>query len=112
MPTEQQIQAACVLWFWNTYPQYRMRLHCNNNNSFNRVAGNIAKSMGVVAGVSDMELLWDGGRVIFIEFKTEKGTQSEEQKKFADMCIGLGHMYLVIHSLNEFKKLICQVIGQ
>lgn len=87
-------------------------LHCNNNNSHNRIAGNRNKAMGVVAGVSDMELICLDGRMIFIEFKIPGGTLSDEQKEFASEVQARGHSYVVIFSLAEFKELIWAVIGK
>lgn len=110
MATEQQIQAECVLWFHNTYPAERGMLHANNNNSVNRIAGNVAKSMGVVAGVSDLELI-ASGCIIFIEMKTQTGVQSAEQMAFALKVQARGHMYVIIRSVQEFKTLIQGIYG-
>lgn len=109
--TEQQIQADCVLWFHNTYPSERQMLHANNNNSATRIAGNIAKSMGVVAGVSDLELV-GFGFTMFIEMKTPTGVQSHEQKEFQRKVTERGHMYIIIRSLTEFKTLIEGIYGK
>lgn len=104
--TEQQLQAQCVAWFHNTYHSHRGALHCNNNNSHTKVAGNIARSLGVYPGVSDLELLVDGGIVVFIELKIEGGKLSEAQTEWRDYVIEKGFMYLVVYSFEEFQKTI------
>jgi hypothetical protein len=61
--------------------------------------------MGVLAGVSDLVLILKN-RVIFVELKTHKGIQSEKQKEFEVKIYNLGHQYVIIRSLEEFKKLL------
>jgi len=104
--TEQQLHAECFKWFHNTYPAERGMLHHNNNNSVNSIAGNKMKAMGVVAGVSDFELILPRGMIAFIEMKTETGVLSEEQKRFCAMLVSRGHLYFVIRSIAAFQNLI------
>jgi hypothetical protein len=61
--------------------------------------------MGVLGGVSDLILVLQN-KVIFVELKTHKGIQSEKQKEFEVKILELGNQYIVIRSLDEFKKLI------
>lgn len=59
-----------------------------------KIRGSLRKKMGVMPGVADYIVLWDGG-CGFIEVKTKKGLYgaksdgrlSEEQEKFRDWCI-------------------------
>ena len=81
-------------------------LHHNNNNSHNLVAGNKMKAMGVVAGVSDFELILPRGIVAFIEMKTVTGQLAEEQKRFCAMVTLRGHLYFVVRTFEDFVKLI------
>lgn len=103
---EEKIQQDCFLWFHNTFIEERGMLHHNNNNSVNRIAGNRNKAMGVVAGVSDFELILTNGKVAFIEMKTPVGQLSQEQKTFSAKVVQRGHLYFVCRSLDEFKKLV------
>lgn len=109
--TEQQLQAACFIWHWNTYPQERRMLFHADNNSVNRYVGNQKKSAGVVKGVSDFILICKDV-VVFIEMKTLIGVQSGEQKDFMRKINELGHPYFIIRSAEEFKKLITKLYGQ
>jgi len=61
--------------------------------------------MGVLAGVSDLVLILEN-RVIFVELKNHKGIQSEKQKEFEIKVLKLEHQYIIIRSLDEFKKLL------
>lgn len=71
----------------------------------NRIGGALEKSMGVVSGVSDTVWAWKG-KTYFIEFKTGKGRQSDEQKKFQLEMERQGFEYAIIRSLDEFKDFI------
>ena len=46
-----------------------------------------------------------------MEFKSEKGVQSEHQKAFQRSCIGCGVEYAVIRSLEDMKELVAMHIG-
>ena len=98
--TELQMQSACVIWFHNTFPAERKMLHCNMNNSFNRIKGAEAKSLGVVSGVSDLEFIGEGGKVYFIELKLKDGVQSTEQLEFQLKVEERGHEYVIIRSFE------------
>jgi hypothetical protein len=73
----------------------------------NEAARNNSKfiGMGVLSGVSDLVLILQN-KIIFVELKTHKGIQSEKQKEFESKVLELGNQYIVIRSLDEFKKLI------
>lgn len=61
------------------------------------------KSMGLRAGVSDLIVILSG-KVVFLEVKTEKGKQSEAQKRFEEKVKSLGHEYFIVRSINEVKE--------
>jgi hypothetical protein len=108
MMYEDQLQQQCIMWWHNSsrLSSLRKRLHCNNNNSHNRVAGNRAKAMGVQPGVADLEFMMRGGKTCYIELKRPGGVQSRDQKEFEALCQVLGHEYHVIFTFEEFKRLI------
>ena len=103
---ESLLQASCVEWFKNNYclkhhkPRYDIFSVPNeatwNNNNF--------KAMGVRKGTSDLVVVMN--KVIFIEMKDPKGSQSDDQIDFEEVVTGLGHNYHIIRSLEQFKKLI------
>jgi len=108
--TEQQLQAKCIEWFHNTYHNERGALHCNNNNSHNKIAGNVARTLGVYPGVSDLEILVDGGRTVFIELKVDGGKLSPQQVGWRSFVVSRGFGYFVIYTLEEFQTLIKELI--
>lgn len=81
------------------------------NNSHDAISGNRAKSVGVVKGVSDLELIGNGGVVWFIELKLPGRSQSEEQKDFERKLSDRGHIYVIVETLDEFKKIVNMVIN-
>lgn len=107
---ESQMHSECFIWFWNNYVEHRQMLIHVDNNSHNAVEGNKKKAMGVVKGASDFILILNR-MVMFIELKLPSGSQSKEQVAFEQKVAKRGHVYIIIFSFEEFKNLICQVIG-
>lgn len=107
---EQQLQAQCFQWHWNTYPEERGMLYHNNNNSVNKVVGNRMKAIGVVKGVSDFTLVLPN-RVVFIEMKILNGRQSPDQNAFQLKAQERGHIYSIIRDFEDFKHLITTIYG-
>ena len=105
--TEDQLQAQCFQWHWNTFPHLRRTLFHINQKARNKIEGNKMKAMGVVPGVSDFCNLQPAG-VRWIEMKTETGTQSKDQQAFQEMVEILGMSYHLVRSFNQFKSLFCQ----
>lgn len=106
--SELRLQASCFQWHWNTYPDQRGLFFRIKNEGTNRISGARDKASGVISGVADSCLLLPGGRgVMFIEFKTETGRQSETQRAWQETITKHGHKYFIIRTLNEFKDL-CQ----
>jgi hypothetical protein len=66
-----------------------------NENNYHKI------NSGVLAGVSDVIAIMPN-RVIFLEFKTEIGKQSEKQKHFQKDIEALGYEYYIIRSESEF----------
>jgi hypothetical protein len=104
--TEQRIQQECYIYFHNTYPHLRGLFFRIKNEGTSKISGAIGKATGIVPGVSDMCMLISG-RVVFVEFKTPEGKQSQHQKNWQQLIKQAGFQYELIHSLDEFKEL-CQ----
>jgi hypothetical protein len=97
------------MWLWNEYPQTRGMFFLVHNNAPTKVQASQLKAMGMVAGVSDTVLLWQG-KAYLIEFKVEKGRQSEVQKEWQRKVEGHGFEYRIIRSLEEFKEFINEIL--
>jgi len=105
MQSEIALQSQCFLYHWNSYPEQRGLLCYNLNNSANKIQGNINRSLGLIRGRSDM-VYYIKGRAIMLEFKTEVGIQSSEQKEWQSTIEAAGFPYHIIRSFEQFKELI------
>lgn len=103
--TEDQLQAQIFQWHWNNLPQERGLLFHVNNKARNAIEGNKFKAMGVIPGVSDLIYLKPGGVPLFMELKTEVGTQSTVQREWERSITDAGYKYVIIRSLSE--AIIC-----
>jgi hypothetical protein len=81
------------------------KIRCKNGKEI-PLEAIIAKKEGLLAGVADLQVLF--GNVtynsLFIECKTMKGKQSEEQEKFEDYCNRNKFKYVIIRTVEEFLK--------
>lgn len=102
---EDKMQAAFYQWTTQMYPQCYQSFFHINNKSKNAIEGNQMKAKGVVKGVADMCLVCSCGRAVWIEFKTATGTQSNEQKNFERLCKKLGHLYFIVRTFTDFKRI-------
>jgi hypothetical protein len=104
--SEVKAQSKAFTNLWNARPDLRGRVFAINNNSENGIKGAMNKAMGVVSGVADMCYLKPEGRTCWIEWKTDTGKQSEEQKRFEKICRSLGHEYHIVRNEEEFLNII------
>lgn len=65
----------------------------------------LLRNMGFVKGVSDTILIGQG-KVHFVEFKLPNEKQRQEQVRFEEKVKQLGHNYIVIYSLSDFKTFV------
>lgn len=103
---EEQLQAACFQWFWNTKPNERQMLFHVQQKARNRVEGARFKAIGVTAGVSDLVLITRAYDVVWIEMKLPEGKQSAEQKEFESKVTDRGYLYLIRRSLIGFQRTV------
>jgi hypothetical protein len=113
--TESKIQSACVRWFRLQYPEFaKLLISVPNGVATTATQGRILKAEGMVAGASDLLLLLPNRNHPFlcIEFKTEKGRQSNAQKDWqtAVQFYALAR-YAVVRSVEEFISLITDYLS-
>ena len=82
----------------------------------NEAAGNPIRqgqmiAMGLRPGVSDMVLLFPGGKAAFMEVKNETGKQREAQKQFQQMCISFCFPYRIVRSVSEARTYVESLLG-
>jgi hypothetical protein len=104
---EQRLQIYCVTWYNLQYGDGR--LYSNYNNPRSAVGGMIAKKMGLRAGVADLSLMLEVGKIAYIELKITKGVQSAAQKDFEQLCKAVGAPYFIARSIEDFQKIIEQL---
>ena len=61
--------------------------------------------MGVRKGASDLVIVLPD-KVLFVEMKDQKGSQSDEQIDFENVITKLNHNYKLIRSVTQFKEMI------
>lgn len=110
--SESKIQAKCYQWYNNAFclkhhnPRGVMFSVPNELAGSNSIAMMQAKAIGLTSGVSDTIVILPNSKILFIEFKDEKGRQSDKQKEFETTVKKLGHEYFLIRDFETFKALI------
>ena len=99
--TEERLQQDIFVWHWNNRPNERGLLFMVHNNPKNAIDGARLKSIGMIAGVSDLIYLRPNSTPLFIELKTESGKQSAEQIKWQQTIEQVGYEYKIIRSLDQ-----------
>lgn len=104
---EHKIQCACVKWFRLQFPKMSHNLFAIPNGSKrDPVTAAKLKAEGVLSGVADIIFLkpnrFYGG--LLIELKTPTGRQSENQKLWQNKITEDGYKYVIVRSLDDFKR--------
>jgi len=104
--TESKIQQECLMHFRNTYCLKHHNPQCLMfsvpNEGKNAIEQMRKIQIGLMSGVSDTIIVMPN-RVIFCEFKDDKGKQSPQQIDFQIKVENLGFEYWLVRSLDEFK---------
>jgi len=106
---ENNIQQQIVIDFNNNYclksHENRCMIFSVPNDSINPIETKRKINTGLLRGASDLIILLPN-KILFIEVKTEKGVQSDNQKDFQKRVELLGFKYYLVRSLTEFKEII------
>lgn len=100
---EESIQVACVKWFRLQYPNLVI-FAVPNGGSRNLYEAKNMKESGTLAGVADLVIVGNNGRVLFVEMKAGRNKQEDSQVLFQNKVERLGHKYIICRSLEQFKK--------
>lgn len=107
--SEDSLLSLCHIWVFNNYPELRYcTWHIANERKQSKVQGAIMKSKGVVSGVPDYAINYDG-KTLYIEFKSDIGVLSESQKKVHLALKKQGFTVVVIRTFEEFKIFINEI---
>lgn len=105
--TEAKIQQEMFMWYKNNYclnhhnPKHVIFAVPNDSSSKEETMRKLAT--GMLPGASDL-IVVQPNRVIFIEVKTDVGTQQDNQMQFEADVKALGFEYYVVRSLDHFKQ--------
>jgi hypothetical protein len=97
---EQAAQRAIVDYLRLAVPR-AVVFHVPNGGWRSRAEAGILKSLGVVAGVSDLVILFHDGRVAFVEIKADKGRVSQAQNDFLAAVAGFGHLTAIVRGVSD-----------
>ena len=100
---EESIQVACVKWFRLQYPNLVI-FAVPNGGSRNLYEAKNMKESGTLAGVADLVIVGNGGKVLFVEMKAGKNKQEDSQVLFQNKVEKLGHKYIICRSKEQFIK--------
>ena len=100
---EESIHVACVKWFRLQYPNLVI-FAVPNGGSRNLYEAKNMKESGTLAGVADLVIVGNGGKVLFVEMKAGKNKQEDSQVLFQNKVEKLGHKYIICRSKEQFMK--------
>lgn len=109
MMSEDQLQAKCYQWAYNTHPSLRGLLFSVPNGSTRHIVEAVKlKATGLTAGIPDMVLVWP--QVVGFEFKTEVGKVSDVQGRIHQRWRSVGVQVYVVRSFEQWQQIICEII--
>ena len=134
--SESKLVSDCRIWFHNNYclknsiPKLAwillpnevamkvrgLLLQCNvSSKIISQVVGFISQdmqSLGLHPGASDVIIAMPNGVTLWCEFKLPTNNQQPNQIEFEETVTKLGHTYVVIKSLDQFKDVIIQELSK
>ena len=96
---EDELQQAAIEYIRLQYPHV-LAFHCPNGGKRNLYEAARLKKQGVLAGVSDILIFWQGGMGA-IELKCGKNTTTGTQDYFADKWQWVGGRYALCRTLDS-----------
>jgi hypothetical protein len=88
--------------------------HSPNGGKRNAIEAAKFKAMGVRSGFPDLILCVARGGYhgLFVELKTAKGRQTDSQKYFQKALEAQGYKYVVVRSIDEFRRIVTQYMNE
>ena len=112
---ENRLQYEIVVWFSQTYPQYRGHLFTVNNNTFNVKDAATKRAMGLFKGVSDLIFIVpNSGKIAGIEIKAPGSKHTTDhikiQLEWGNIITNAGGFYLMTSDEDKIKRFIFSLI--
>jgi len=112
--SEKNLQNKIVMWFSQTYPQYRGMLFLVNNTTMSERHGQSQRALGLVKGASDLIFMSPFGRVAGIEVKAAGSTHSkdhiDQQIEWGKSLIESNGFYIMSCSEIQLRQFINSLI--
>lgn len=102
---EKELQAKVFAWL-DSVQMSTVIFHVPNGRKLDRLEAIQVRRLGIRRGVADLAVMRDGGRMGWIELKTSKGQQSDDQIVFEEDCARLGHPYQVARSIEQVQQVL------
>jgi hypothetical protein len=99
---EARIQAAIVEWIRVAAPSV-LAFAVPNGGLRTKAEAARMRWTGVLAGVPDLAVIAPGGRVFFLEVKTDAGRLSPDQHAIHDHLIALGTPAAIVRSVDDAR---------
>lgn len=103
---EQELQAQVFAWLDSVALVGAEVFHVPNGRKLDRLEAAAVKRLGVKRGVYDLAVMLVAGRQGWIELKTDRGTESDDQRAFAALCERLGHRHGLARSVGEVQRIL------
>jgi sporulation protein YlmC with PRC-barrel domain len=104
-PAETPIHIAIVDYLRLILPN-ALVFHPANGGKRNMREAVALKRMGVLAGVPDLVIITQEGRLAFLEVKDAKGTLSAPQKAFGAALDAAGVPWAVVRSVDDARRVL------
>ena len=118
-PSEYEIHCSIVAYLDVALPGGSICHHSPNEGRHHIAYRKKQHRLGMKTGWPDLEVLvprdnWHGDTSwgpIFLEVKTEKGKQTNSQKKMAKVLDAAGGHYHVVRSIDEVIECLTEILG-
>lgn len=105
MISEHSIHATIADWL-NLHARMMQFqwVHIPGGGHMSPAMGARRKRLGARAGTPDLCIVFQGGRLLWLEVKTAKGKLSPSQREFRGECYRLEIPYAVVRSVEDVEK--------
>lgn len=79
-------------------------LYIKNNSGSTLIRGHLYRFGS--KGSPDFIVFLQGGLVLHLEVKNERGKMNDNQKEWMKTCINLDHLYIVVRSVDEAQNVL------
>jgi uncharacterized protein (UPF0261 family) len=104
-PAETPIHIAIVDYLRLVLPGALVFHAANGGKRSAREAAEF-KRLGVLAGVFDLTIITESGRLCFLEVKDDKGVMSAPQKAFGSALDAAGVPWAVVRSIDDTRRVL------